>query len=250
MIDFHNHIIPQIDDGAKNIEMGINMARYAHQNGTRCVINTVHLQHPTVKNASFDEIDKRKKDLELELKNNNIDLKIISASEIYFNGNLHELIDIPITTIANKYMLVEFNPQIMPLIIDQVFFQLKLKGIYPIIAHPERYRFVQNNLKLIKEWIQKDYFIQINSSSILGDFGRKAQQTSMKLIQNNNVHLIGSDAHNDSNRNFSLKQSLVKIKQRFGEDNIEILKKNLNNLIAGENLNQFKSKQKKRFWFF
>ena len=101
MIDFHNHIIPQIDDGAKNIEMGINMARYAHQNGTRCVINTVHLQHPTVKNASFDEIDKRKKDLELELKNNNIDLKIISASEIYFNGNLHELIDIPITTIMS-----------------------------------------------------------------------------------------------------------------------------------------------------
>ena len=68
MIDFHNHIIPNIDDGAKSFEMALKMAQKAYHDNIDCIVNTVHLNHPTVKNSDFESIIKRKKELENMLK--------------------------------------------------------------------------------------------------------------------------------------------------------------------------------------
>lgn len=250
MIDFHNHIIPKIDDGAKGFDTAIKMARKAYKDNIKCIVNTVHLNHPTVKNANFVTIKKRKEELEILLKKEAIDIKIVSAAEVFFNTNLPQLIDEPITTIQNKYMLIEFNPSFIPPIMDDIFFQLKCNGIYPIIAHPERYLLVQKNINIVEEWLNKEYLIQVNCGSILGNNGKKMQKTSEKLFQKNLVHLIGSDAHNDNKRNICLIEAQQMIEKKFGSQNIEILNSNSEKLTKGQDLSRINSKKKNKFWFF
>lgn len=250
MIDFHNHIIPNIDDGAKSFEMALKMAQKAYHDNIDCIVNTVHLNHPTVKNSDFESIIKRKNELENMLKEENINIKIISAAEVFFNTNLLELSHEPIATVKNKFMLIEFNPNFLPPIIDEIFFQLKCSGIYPIIAHPERYRFVQNDISIVKKWINKDYFIQLNAGSIMGFSGKMMQKTAFSLLKNEYCHLIGSDAHDNQNRNFCLKDSLDKIERKFGSDCVEIINQNSTKLLNGEDLIPIKSLIKKKYWFF
>jgi len=250
MIDFHNHIIPKIDDGAKSFEMAKKMAQKAYSDNIDCIVNTVHLNHPTVKNSDFDTIIKRKNEFVDMLNEENINIKIISAAEVFFDTNLVELSHEPISTIKNKYMLIEFNPNFIPPIIDEVFFKLKCNGIYPIIAHPERYIEVQENVDLVDKWIKKEYLIQINCGSLIGYNGKKIQKTSNKLFQKNLVHLIGSDAHNDSNRNVCLAEAIKIIEKKFGSGTIDVLKSNSEKLINGYDLEEIKSKKNRRFWFF
>jgi protein-tyrosine phosphatase len=250
MIDFHNHLIPKIDDGAKSFEMAFKMVQKAYHDNTDCIVNTVHLNHPTVKNSDFETIAKRKKELENMLEKENINIEIISAAEVYFDSNLLELSQQPIATVKNKFMLIEFNPNFLPPIIDDVFFQLKCNGIYPIIAHPERYRFVQNDISIVKKWINKDYFIQLNAGSIMGFAGKMMQKTAFSLLKNEYCHLVGSDAHNNQNLNFCLKDSLAKIDRKFGSDCVEIINQNSTKLLNGEDLIPIKSLVKKKYWFF
>ena len=91
---------------------------------------------------------------------------------------------------------------------ENELFNLQLKGIVPIIAHPERYRGIQKDINLAKKWIDRGYFIQIDCASIIGGFGKETQAAAIKLLKNGLCHLIVSDAHNDKSRNFFLKQAL------------------------------------------
>ena len=149
MIDFHNHIIPNLDDGSKSIEMSLNMLKEAEAQGITDIVNTVHYQHPKMesKNTSFqfiiDEINKMQ-NIAIE---NNINIKIHPASEVFFKFNLTEILDNPITTFGNgKYMLIEFQRLSFPKGYEDEIFNLQLKGITPIIAHPERYRGIQKDI--------------------------------------------------------------------------------------------------------
>ena len=76
MIDFHNHILPQIDDGSKSLEMSINMLRMAESQGIRDVVNTVHFQHPKMdgKNITFDTISKELEKLQRVLDEKGINI--------------------------------------------------------------------------------------------------------------------------------------------------------------------------------
>jgi protein-tyrosine phosphatase len=214
MIDFHNHILPNIDDGSKSLEMSINMLREAESQGIRDIVNTVHFQHPKMdgKDITFDIISEEVQKLNAILYEEGINVKIHIGSEIFFLPNLVELKHNPLCTMGDgKYMLIEFEPMNIPKISPQILFDLKMAGVVPIIAHPERYKEVQKDIYLINEWIQMGCLIQIDAGSIDGSLGRLSQITVNKIIQNRMFHLIGSDAHNDRKRNFCLKMALEQI---------------------------------------
>ena len=184
MIDFHNHIIPNLDDGSKSVEMSLSMLKEAQAQGVTDVINTVHFQHPKLyaKDTSYDFVVNEVKKMEEIAHSNNINIKIHAASEVFFQFNLTEILDNPITTFGNnKYMLIEFNTLSFPKGYEEELFKLQLKGITPIIAHPERYRGIQNDINLAKRWIERGCFIQIDCASILGGFGKNTQIAAIKL---------------------------------------------------------------------
>ena len=81
-------------------------------------------------------------------------------------------------------MLIEFQRLSFPEGYEDEIFKIQLKEITPIIAHPERYRGVQNNLELINKWINQGYLIQIDCASILGGFGKETQKTALRMINN------------------------------------------------------------------
>ena len=236
MIDFHNHILPNIDDGSKSFDMSIEMLSNASKQGITEVVNTVHYQHPKFesKRIDFDRINSLKDELQNELENRGIPIKLHLGAEVFYFPNLLEILDLPLVTIGKgKYMLIEFYPQLIPDSHKQQFFDLKMAGVTPIIAHPERYKFVQENIAIVTEWLEAGCLIQIDAGSPLGILGNKSKTTSIEIIKNNWFQIIGSDAHDNNNRRFCLKRALDFIRN-FVEDPEKYVWENPKKIINGE----------------
>ena len=251
MIDFHNHIIPNLDDGSKSVEMSLSMLKEAQSQGVTDVINTVHFQHPKLyaKNTSYNFVINEVKKMEEIAHSNNINIKIHAASEVFFQFNLTEILDNKITTFGNnRYMLIEFQTLHLPKGYEEEIFKLQLKNIIPIIAHPERYRPIQNDFLLAKNWLDKGYLIQIDCASILGGFGKNAQTAAIKLLENGLCHLVGSDAHNNKTRNFLMKPALEKIRQIINQDAVDIIKGNSKKILNGEECVSYSFSKQKNFF--
>ena len=235
MIDFHNHVVPNIDDGSVSLEMSIKMIEKSYKDGFSTIINTIHLNHPTVhvdknKIKSYSDICKK---LEKECAKRNILVKIVPCAEVYYNEKILDVCLQDNVLINENYMLVEFHPSINPYMLEENFYKLQLIGITPIIAHPERYAVIQKDISIIKSWIEKGYLIQINSKSII-ERGKILNKTAHKLIKNGLFHLIGSDAHNDEKRNFCLKECLYFLDKHYGESICKQIIDNSENLLNGK----------------
>ncbi len=142
MIDVHSHIINEIDDGSKSIEMTISMLKKAEQSGTTDIIATPHFMRGRFE-VEYRDVVKRVEELKDIARENNININIYAGQEVYFSKNiLNYYNDKMIGTINNtKYMLIEFP--MLEFNIDEAIntiYELQIRGITPIIAHPERYR--------------------------------------------------------------------------------------------------------------
>jgi len=252
MIDFHNHIIPNVDDGSKNIRMSIRMIKNAAEMGITKIVSTTHYNHPTMKERfpNFDNINSELDQLKKEMISNKLTIEIVSSAEVYFNEDIINFYNNDSIIIGKKYMLIEFDFNLLPKNYERILFELQLKGITPIIAHPERYTFVQKDYSIINEWINRDYILQLSCGSIFDQFGSSALYSAKKIIKNGHFHLVGSDAHNDSNRNFCLKPFLNFLKKNGGENNVDILMKNANKLYNKNKLDKCSPLIKKSIFNF
>ena len=240
MIDFHNHILPNVDDGSKSIEMSIDMLKEAQYQGITDVVNTVHLQHPKMhdKNVKYDFLIGEIKKLQDTINLLDLKINIHLAAEVFYLPNLLEVSNNHFfSTIGNrKYMLIEFASTIFPIGYEDEFYKLQLEGITPIIAHPERYRFIQNDISILEDWIRRDFIIQLDAGSLIGKFGRATKEVAYNILKNDCMHIIGSDAHNNNNRNFCLKEAYELIEKSTSADRVEKLKLNVCKILGGENI--------------
>ena len=234
MIDFHNHILPGADDGSKSMDMTLNMLKTAQDQGITTIVNTIHFQHPKMedKNTDYKYVKKIRDMVLQEANNQNIKINIKLAAEVYYLPNLCELISNPLLTI-NNYMLVEFPMVIVPENYLDTFFNLQLKGITPILAHPERYRCFQENIDNLQKCIDMGVILQIDAGSIIGHFGKHTKNIAYKMLSKGYCHIIGSDSHNDTKRNFCLKEAYDLI-ESYNNKIVSQLKKNSKLLIEGK----------------
>ncbi|WP_066875176.1 tyrosine-protein phosphatase [Clostridium mediterraneense] len=254
MIDIHSHIISKIDDGSKTDVMSISMLKRAADSGTKKIIATPHyftgrFEKPLV------EVKKRVEELRQLAKENNIDLEIYAGQEVYFTRSLLEDLDNGNIGTLNdsRYMLIEFNMAEMDKEIFNILYELKIKGIKPIIAHPERYRVFNEDPSKINEFIDEGYLFQMNANSIEGRMGKEAKKTAEIFLKNNIYSFIGSDAHSDRSRNTDItqyKDLIEKINPSFLEDSISNGEKLLNNKEIIFNGYKVKEKKKGLFSFF
>ena len=117
MIDIHNHILPNLDDGSRSTNMSIDMLECAADQGITEVVSTVHYQHPKFENIkiSFEKIAEQVSALQVQLEMKSIPIKIHPGAEVFYYPNLIQLIQNPLTTMGNgKYMLIEFHPHFIP----------------------------------------------------------------------------------------------------------------------------------------
>ena len=240
MVDIHNHILPNVDDGSKSINMSLNMMKKAFEQGVTKVVNTTHFQHPLFMNIdnSIKRIQRIRNSLQKKLYENDIFIELHLGYEVYYYENLLKIIKQPLVTMGHgKYILIEFAPNNIPASQKQTLFDLKMSGVTPIIAHPERYRAVHENLNMVYDWINSGCLIQIDCGSLLGLMGKRAKEISLTIINEKACHILASDAHNDTNRNFCIKDAYNIVKKMIGQkESTKLVLDHPSSIIKGEDL--------------
>jgi len=209
MIDIHSHILPQIDDGAENIDITLEMLKSAVKDGTKKIVATPHYGN-RYGIMPISEIKDYVNKLNSLLEEKDIKIEIYSGHEVHLNQYvLEDYLEGKIGTINDsKYMLTEcpinkFNDYIF-----DVIYELKIRGIIPIIAHPERCIPVIENVLYINKFIESGCLFQMNSGSILGLFGEEVKLVAKIFLKNGIYNFIGSDAHNNINRTTGLVKAI------------------------------------------
>ena len=237
MIDLHNHIIPGLDDGSKTLEMSLAMLRCAAEQGITDVVNTVHFQTSRLDGITFEYnfVKTKVEELQSELDSSGIPIKLHFSAEVFYLPNLMELKDNPLLTFGHgKYMLVEFPFEQVPNGCHEVFFQLKMAGVTPILAHPERIKPIQKDLSIVRKFIRGGCVIQVDAGSVTGSLGSASEIAALEIIKQGACHLIGSDVHDDRRRNFLLADALKIATKILGDRAIKLVTENPRNILEGK----------------
>lgn len=222
MIDIHNHILFGIDDGCKNIEESIILLKQMQKIGFNKIVLTPHYIKGTTLVSNNLEKGYKLELLKEKLKENNINIELYLGNEIFITDNIVELLKSgDVSSINNsRYVLVElpFESEIIGL--EDILYELKYNGLIPIIAHPERYIYFQDDISKITKLREEGVLFQVNYSSILGLYGRKAKKTIKNLLKNDYVDFFGTDIHN--------------IRKTSVLDNFEKIEKKIIRIIGSE----------------
>lgn len=246
MIDIHSHIIPKIDDGAKSIEITIEMLKNAEKDGTKQIIATPHylLEYGE---ATINEVKNYVKTLNELTQKENLNLKIYAGQEVYFTENiLQYYLENKIGTINDsRYMLIEFPMNKFEDNIFDILYELQVRNITPVIAHPERYKPIIKNPIAINRFIDEGYLFQMNSGSIEGIFGTEVKKTSEILLKNGIYNFIGSDAHNIKSRNTGIAKG-IKLANNENKNSEKTFKESSIKMLNDENIEFLGIKIKKK----
>ncbi|GAB6168234.1 exopolysaccharide biosynthesis protein [Clostridium carnis] len=237
MVDIHSHLIWDIDDGSKSKEMTLNMLKIAVESGTKKIVSTPHYI-PGHYETTYEEVKEKIEKVKVLAKENNLDIEIYQGQEVYYTSNILENYENGyIGTINNsRYMLIEFNMKNFSIseVLENLY-ELKLKGIVPVIAHPERYHiFIKKNI-LVNKFIEEGFLFQLNTGSITGDFGSEVKKTAEIFIKNKIYNFIGSDAHRDEKRTTDMTKGLEIIK-KTDKNYVKELKKFGEKLLNNEEI--------------
>lgn len=225
MIDFHSHIIPNIDDGSTSMKDTINMINEARQAGFTEIISTSHYIQKYYDLDCFE----REKILDIIKKKvsekKEINIKLYLGSEIYFTPEIIELVkNKKASTINNtRYLLFELPMNTKPLFVKEMVYELMQNGYIPIIAHPERYSYVQENIRYIEELAGMGVLFQSNYGSIIGMYGNSAKKTLKKLLKNNLISFLGSDVHRTGQIYPKIPKALKKLRKILSVEELEKL---------------------------
>lgn len=200
MIDIHAHILPGLDDGAESFEEAVLMARQAYDQGVTDIIATPHQIIDAM--VSSQDITSTLKEFNRRLSDECIDIRVHCGAEILLDPLIPEYLDDLVT--IGKYILLELPFEGMPSWIEHLVFELSIRGLTPIIAHPERNRAIAEDPNLLLDLITRGCLAQANAGSLLGLFGREAKRTVQILLNHNMIHLIGSDSHDSKHRRIRL----------------------------------------------
>lgn len=210
MLDFHSHILPWLDDGAPDMDTALEMARIAVEDGITEMVATPHFIEGSMENSK-EAILQSVREFQHALDGKAIGLKIVPGAEIYLSPETPERLDrgeLMTVNSGSKYLLVELPMRSIPTFTDEILFKLKVRGVTPIIAHPERNLELAGKPERILGLVAKGCLLQINSGSITGQYGEKVKKTARLLVKNDLIHLIGSDAHSSGGRSPKIHEAL------------------------------------------
>lgn len=222
--DIHSHVLPGIDDGAKNIEESKKMLYTAYENGIRNIIATPHYREGRY-TASKEEINLAFKDVNELIQDEGLDITLYLGNEIYYNHNISSLLlNNKIFTMAgSNYVLLEFSPMISYQDMRMALQDIIMSGYWPILAHFERYINVNNKDSNIDEIYNMGVCIQVNASTITGSIFSKSGKLAKKLLKYDMIDFIATDSHNNNIRAPKLNDTVGYLKKKYGQDLVDKL---------------------------
>lgn len=239
-VDIHSHILYGIDDGSKSLEESIEIIKEHIKMGFTDIAVTPHYIENSKYITNNEEKENILKTLKNELKKQNIKINLYIGNEVYINNNIEELLNQnEISTINNtKYLLIELPMQNKIKNISEIIYELRIKGIIPIIAHPERYEYVQKDINYVDKLIEEGALLQSNYASILGMYGEKSKKALKKLIKQNKILILSTDVHYPNSKiYFNMDKIRKKLSKLIGEEKLkELTTTNPKKIIKNEKL--------------
>lgn len=199
LVDLHCHILPEIDDGAKNIEMSMELLKQEMLSNVVGICLTPHFYNKRMTIEEFI-VNRRRVFHALvdSIKKNKVQIALKTGAEVYFTPNLPSLDLRKLAFYGTDYILIELPTNFYPSDIEDVLFEIQQQGFTPIIAHVERYPYVTENPKILYDWVYNGTLAQINASGLIR--GGHTAKILQKYIDWRLVHLLCTDAHHPEKR--------------------------------------------------
>lgn len=233
IFNIHNHILPEVDDGADDFKEALQMLELEYSDGVRTVILTPHYRKGMFECPS-ERILRKYEQLEKEVNERWKDLRIVLGCEFHANMDMVESLEMHewMTMGNSRCVLTEFSEQSEFAFIQARCYALLSSGYEPIIAHAERYQALYNHFDKIEQLVDMGVYIQMNAASIMGKDGFGMNRFCKKMMKQDLLHFVGDDAHNLQDRKPCMGKCAAYIKKTMGEDYAEkILIANPENVI-------------------
>ncbi|AMB99073.1 capsular biosynthesis protein [Aerococcus urinaehominis] len=253
MIDIHCHILPGIDDGAKDLPMALEMANLAVAEGISHILATPHYKNNKYDNDS-KIITQAAANFQEELDRRGIKLNVFAGQEVRIHGDLMANIEkgeVLFADLNQRYLLLEFPSQNVPLFSRQVIFDLLSAGIQPVIVHPERNRELMADIDKLQAFIDQGCYAQLTAASYTGEFGKEVEAAAEEMLKRGLVHIMASDAHRPSGpRAYHMVKAFAKMEKSYLETSVFDMQQNAKALINGDPLmtDFLQAKTKKKFF--
>jgi len=218
MIDLHAHILPGLDDGARDLDEAMAMARQAAAEGITGVFATPHVTDPAVSHreiilAALEELGAR-------LAAEGVPVRLYPGAEVFLTPSLPALVEAGAVLTLNdggRYLLVEAPMLDAPPYLEPVVFDLLTMGVTPILAHPERNPILAGEPRRVATLVERGCLMQINAGSLRGRFGQMAKRTAERFISDGLAHFAASDAHRADQRRLALADARGTVRALRGE---------------------------------
>ena len=201
-VDLHSHLIPNIDDGYQSLEQSIEMITALMKLGFKKVITTPHI-HPNYPNTP-EIIRMGLEKLHKALVKQNLEMEVEVAAEYFVDEAFHQKVKNKdaLLSFGGKHVLVESSFINKPIFFESAMFDLQAAGYTPVLAHPERYRFLEGRIDWLEELKNMGVLFQVTLGSIAGYYGKIPEQLGKMLIKKELADFLGSDLHRKSHLAF------------------------------------------------
>ncbi|MEO5564793.1 MAG: CpsB/CapC family capsule biosynthesis tyrosine phosphatase [Chitinophagaceae bacterium] len=196
--DMHSHILPGIDDGSDSIETSLELIRGMKALGYTKLIATPHVMWDMYRNTT-QIINEKLRLVREAVKKEGIDIELGAAAEYFLDEHVEDMLKQkqPLLTISENKVLVEFSMAFPALNIKDILFEMQMQGYQPVIAHPERSIYLQQNKEFYDELRDTGCIFQLNILALGGHYGKSVSELAQYLLKNNFYSLAGTDLHHE-----------------------------------------------------
>ncbi len=226
MIDIHSHILPWLDDGAASLQEALEMARIAAADGVTAMIATPHSSLIGMQyQYTAEEYWSVFKRMAQAIKDEKIPMLLYPGMEVFAVPELPWLLkhEEVLTLNHSRYLLLEFAFDEKPIFVKKILDDVMACGVLPVVAHAERYDFVQKEPQIAYDLHNNGCLIQMNKGSIMGRFGKDVQQTAMKLLHHGVVSVVASDTHGSTLRSPGMTEAYRTVETHFSKKYADLL---------------------------
>ena len=221
LIDIHSHILPGVDDGAADLAEALAICRLAVAEGTRHLLATPHLRHESFWNEDRPKLEAAFRELQKVVGQEGLPLELYLGGEIAINDASVEELLAPGTQLLSlaggRWVLLEFDFQGYGPDPVETVWEVAVRGFRPIVAHPERLRWMASDLGLLTALARSGATFQLTGMSLTGEFGRIARDAAFQLVERGFVHFVASDAHDPRLRKPGLFAARELVARTWGE---------------------------------
>lgn len=199
LVDFHNHVLPGVDDGARDVEEAVTAVAALEEEGVGVVVATPHFpasltERPAAMLERLERIDEAFETLRGRVERSGREVRLERGVEVRLNVPEPDLSDARLRLAGTHFVLVEFSAFQMPAYGARQLAELRRQGWYPVLAHPERYAGMTRAPGIVESW-RRHAFFQLNAGSLTGEYGPEARKAARVLFERGWVDYLSSDYH-------------------------------------------------------